>query len=199
MNPAADFLLPPLPALRCLGDLAEVRPVIVIDTREQDPLGFEDLAAEVGTLQTGDYSFRGGEEVFAIERKAVADLVGCCVGDNRDRFFRELHRLRGFRFKRLVIVGDRAKIERAEYRSRIAPKAVFATIAALEARFDVPVVFAPTPEEAGRLVESWAFWFAREMVEGANALARGHGLTKRETRTRSSAGGTEDIYGHQGS
>src|SRR5690606_8361398 len=68
-----------LPALRCLGELADVRPTIVVDTREQQPLPFSRLKSERGTLATGDYSFRGGEEVFAIERKSVADLVGCCV------------------------------------------------------------------------------------------------------------------------
>jgi ERCC4-type nuclease len=175
----APSVFPLLPALRCLGDLADVCPVIVIDSREQDPLPISELEAETGTLQTGDYSFRGGEEHFAIERKTVPDLVACCTGNNRERFFRELHRLRGFRFKRLLIVGDRESIERAEYRSRITPKAVLATLAALEARYDVPVAFAPTADDAARLVESWAFWFARELIETVNALARGHGLTQR--------------------
>lgn len=170
MNPETE--IPTLPALRSLGNLAGVRPAIVIDTREQTPLPFSRLAAERGTLVSGDYSFRGGEELFAVERKSIADLTACCVGDNRERFFRELHRLRGFRFKRLLIVGTREAIERGEYVSRIAPKAVLATLAALEARFDVPVVFCSSPEEAGRKIESWAFWFARELVENVNDLAR---------------------------
>ena len=174
--------LPTLPALRCLGDLADVRPVIVIDTREQDPLRFTETASEVGTLTTGDYSFRGGEELFAIERKSIPDLVGCCTGENRERFFRELHRLRGFRFKRLLVIGSKEAIEQGEYRSQITPTAILATLSALESRFDVPVTFAPTPEEAARLVESWVFWFAREIVEAANTLARSHGLTRRKAQ-----------------
>jgi DNA excision repair protein ERCC-4 len=171
--------MPPLPVLRCLGDLADVRPVILIDTREQTPLSFSRLQSERGTLQTGDYSFRGAEELFAVERKSIADLVGCCVGESRERFFRELHRLRGFRFKRLLVVGTRAAIERGEYRSAVAPKAVLATLATIEARFDVPVVFAPSQEDGGRQVEMWAYWCARELVESVNELARAHGLTRR--------------------
>lgn len=170
---------PPLPALRSLGNLVGVRPVVVIDTREQTPLSFARLASERGTLVSGDYSFRGGQESFAIERKSVADLVACCMGEARERFFRELHRLRGFRFKRLLIVGSREAIERGEYVSHVTPQAVLATLGALEARFDVPVVYAATPEEAGRLVESWVFWFAREIVETCNTLARASGLTRR--------------------
>jgi DNA excision repair protein ERCC-4 len=170
LNPSDT--IPTLPALRSLGNLASVRPVIVIDTREQCPLPFARLVVERGTLASGDYSFRGGEELFAVERKSVADLTACCQGSNRERFERELHRLRGFRFKRLLVVGSREAIERGEYVSRIAPKAVLATLAALEARFDVPVVFVPSPEDAGRIIESWAFWFARELVENVNTLAR---------------------------
>jgi hypothetical protein len=100
-----------LPALKGLGDLAGLRPVLVTDTREQLPLPFKRLASVRATLTSGDYSFRGGEELFAVERKSIADLVGCCVGDNRERFFRELHRLRGYRFKRLLVVGTRDEIE----------------------------------------------------------------------------------------
>jgi ERCC4-type nuclease len=167
-----------LPALKSLGGLSDVRTVIIVDSREQTPLPFTRLATERGTLQTGDYSFMGGEDLFAVERKSIPDLVACCVGENRDRFFRELHRLRGHRFKRLLVVGTRDQIEAGDFRSNVSPKAVFATLGALEARFDVPVVFAPSPADAGRQVESWAFWFARELVENVNTLARAHGLTR---------------------
>lgn len=175
-----ESAFPPLPALRCLGAIADTRVVIVVDNREQEPLQFINLASETGTLQSGDYSFRGAEELFAVERKSIGDLVGCCVGDNRERFFRELHRLRGFKFKRLVIVGSRKAIEAGNYRSKLNPKAVFATLSAVEVRYDVPVVFAADARDAALLIESWAFWFAREMVEGVNDVARAHGLTQRK-------------------
>lgn len=172
-----------LPALRAIGKLGGVPPVVVVDTREQTPLVFTRLRSEPGTLQTGDYSFRGGEESFAVERKTIADLVGCCVGDNRERFFRELHRLRGYRFKRLLIVGSREQIEAGGFHSRINPKVVLSTLAALEVRFDVPVVFCPTEVEAAARVEAWAFWFAREQVEVVNDMARALGLTPQRNRT----------------
>lgn len=163
----------PLPARRCLGNLADVRPIIVIDTREQTPLTFTRINAIVGTLQSGDYSIAGAEEAFAIERKSIPDLVACCVGESRERFFRGLHRLRGFRFKRLLIVGTREDIEAGRYRSAITPKAVLATLNAIEVRYDVPVVFAATPDAAAGLIETWAWWAAREIVVSANRLLDG--------------------------
>jgi ERCC4-type nuclease len=162
-----------LPALRKLGDLADIAPTIIVDNREQDPLAFTRLASRLGTLYTGDYSAAGVEYVFAIERKSVADLVGCSMNSNRERFERELHRLRGFRFKRLLVVGSEAEILSGEYHSKIAPKAVLATLQAFEVRYDCPVVYASTATEAARRIEFWAYWFCREVVQEANALLRG--------------------------
>jgi len=144
-------------------------PCIVIDSREQQPLTFTRLPSQRGTLQTGDYSFSGGEELFAIERKSIVDLVGCCTGESRERFGRELHRLRGFRFARLLVVGTPADIEAANYRSNIKPQSVLATLAAIEARY-VPVVFAADPAAAASQVESWACWSAREITNAAKSI-----------------------------
>jgi len=86
---------------------------------------------------------------------------------------------------------------RGDYRSNIKPQAVLATLGAIEARFDVPpVVIRPLargcvvnddlnpgwfsecrPTDAARLVEGWAFWFAREVMIAANDLLRGAKLT----------------------
>src|SRR5262245_1280621 len=99
-----------------------IRPTIVTDTREQTPLRFTQFPTVRGTLDTGDYSIAGAESLFAVERKSIEDLVACCMGDNRDRFERELHRLRGYPFARLLIVGVPAEIETQRYRSNISPK-----------------------------------------------------------------------------
>ena len=161
-----------LPALRSLGDLADARPTIIVDTREQTPLVFEHLASVTGTLQSGDYSVLGMEHLFAVERKSVADLVGCCTGENRERFERELHRLRGFHFKRLLVVGAPAEVTAHHYRGNLSPKAVMGSLSAWEARFDVPVVWSP-PHEAAAVVQRWAWYYAREVVGQVNALWRG--------------------------
>ena len=50
---------PTLPALRTLGNFADVRPTIFTETREQTPLVFTNLATVAGTLTSGDYAPRG--------------------------------------------------------------------------------------------------------------------------------------------
>jgi predicted DNA-binding protein YlxM (UPF0122 family) len=164
--------MPFLPLLSSVSKLVKRVPTIVIDTREQQPLLFTDLPARVDTLRTGDYSLDGATEQFAVERKSLEDLIGCCVGENRERFERELHRLRGYRFRRLLVVSTEAEIERGKYRSQIAPKAILHTLRAFEVRYDVPVVFVETPTEAARRVESWVWWYACEICHAVNGLAR---------------------------
>ena len=145
---------------------------IVIDTREKEPLVFSKFQSVCGTLITGDYSVLGLESQFSVERKSIADLVACCVGENRERFERELHRLRGFRFKRLLIVGSEENILAGRYLSQIKPNAVMATLGAFEMRYRCPVVFKPSPEAAARQSERWAYWFAREIILSSTRLER---------------------------
>lgn len=155
MSTKPDASVFTLPALRSLGNLAGAEPAVIIDSREQEPLPFRRLKTQRCALITGDYSVVGLESLFAIERKSISDLVGCCVGQNRERFERELHRLRGFRFKRILIVGSETEILKAQYHSNVTPRAVLGTLHAFEVRYDVPVVFCETPEIAGRLIERW--------------------------------------------
>jgi ERCC4-type nuclease len=160
------------PALKSLGDLASLQPTILVDTHEQDPLIFHRFKSVVGSLPTGDYSCIGFEAIFAVERKTIGDLIACCVGENRARFERELHRLRGFRFKRLLVVGDRNSIEGGYYRSRISPLSVLGSLSAWEIRFDIPIVFVDTAEAAALEVERWCWYFCRGHVEMVNGLLR---------------------------
>jgi ERCC4-type nuclease len=74
-----------------------IKPVIVVDSREQNALPFAHFPTECATLYTGDYSARGLEGSFCIERKSLADLAGSLTHD-RDRFTRELERMRGHSF-----------------------------------------------------------------------------------------------------
>lgn len=161
-----------LPALKGLGKLADLRPVIVADSREQDVLPFSRLEVVRAGLLTADYSFLGGEELFAVSRKSIADLVSSCAGNHREQTERHLHRLRGYQFARFLIVGNRWEVEAHRYRSSMKPSVILHSLAAWEVRYRVPVVWVDRPEQAAALVESWAWWFAREMVETANTLLR---------------------------
>src|SRR5258708_14556065 len=101
-----------LPTLR--GAIASLRPVCVVDTREQNELPIGRLPVVRKNLYCGDYSLAGAEWSAGIERKSIEDLVGCCMGE-RDRWERSLLRLRGCPFRRLLIVGSIGPIKTQTY------------------------------------------------------------------------------------
>ena len=136
--------------------------ILTADSREQTPLVFRNLPCITATLQSGDYSVRGLEHLFTIERKSIADLIQS-VTTSRPRFERELHRLRGFQFARVLIIGKQSDLSSGNYRSKAKPKSVLHSIWAMEARYNIPFVFSPTPATASILVERWAYWFHREI------------------------------------
>lgn len=142
----------------------DLEPIIIVDTREQTPLEFTRFQSEPGTLQSGDYSIKGFEEDFAIERKSLDDLVGS-ITTGRKRFERELHRLRGFPFKRLLVVGTRKSIESHQYHSRTKPQSVLASLNAFEVRYHIPIIFRKDEDSAAREVERLVHWYFREQVE----------------------------------
>lgn len=147
----------------------KLAPVVVIDSREQVPLGFENLPVEPGTLDTGDYSIRGLEHLIVVERKSLDDLLAC-VGRERARFKRELQRLRAYRFRLLVIEADAARIEVGDWRSKLTSAHVFGSLAAWTVQYGLPIWLAGDHDAAGRFVEKFLYQSARAVATEAQAV-----------------------------
>lgn len=94
---------------------------ILIDTREQAPYAFQeyDVAPETTALPVGDYSLPGFEDRVSIERKSLDDLVGCLMGDNRDRLERELARGRHYDFFAVVIEASFSHVAQGRFKSEM--------------------------------------------------------------------------------
>ena len=120
--------------------------VIVIDTREQRPLAFTSPTV-VATLPTGDYAIQGAEDLFAVERKSIPDLVQSLTFE-RERFERELVRLAAMRRAFIVVEGDLGSVVEWRYRSTVSPKALVASLASFHARFGIPTLWAGNARNA---------------------------------------------------
>lgn len=71
-------------------------PTLVIDTREQRPYQFPGVDDVIyDTLDVGDYTYEGFQDVFAVERKSLDDLA-TSLGSDRLRFENEIRRANGF-------------------------------------------------------------------------------------------------------
>ncbi len=155
----------PLPAA-----LSPASVVPLIDTREQFPLELPSLAPPViATLATGDYSVMGLTNVVAIERKSLDDLLGC-IGQERERFDREVQRLLAYPVRALVIESGWQALERGEWRSKVSPQAAIGSCLGWIAA-GLPVVMCYDHARAGQYVARLLYTAARRRWREARELA----------------------------
>ena len=72
---------------------------VLVDTREKNPWRFEN--SELTTLKTGDYTLKGYESKFVIERKGCLEEFASNI--IQPRFFKELQRLEDFTHPFLIL------------------------------------------------------------------------------------------------
>ncbi|MCY2990928.1 MAG: hypothetical protein NTY19_24090 [Planctomycetota bacterium] len=150
---------------------AELRPeavVAIIDTREQTPLDLSQLQTITAALSTGDYSIVGLESVVSIERKSLSDLLGC-IGQERERFDREVMRLLAYPVRALIVETTWQDIEAGDWRSKITPAAALGSLLGWIAA-GLPVVMTGDHDRAGRYVSRLLFTAARRRYREARAL-----------------------------
>ncbi|MFH1629654.1 MAG: ERCC4 domain-containing protein [Pseudomonadota bacterium] len=141
---------------------------ILIDTREQLPYQFQ-TESETVTLPTGDYSLEGGEELIAIERKSVDDLIGCLT-TGRDRFERELHRGGALDYFALIVEASLSDLSNGKYRSKMLPKAAIQSLLTFSIRYNLPVFFVENRRYGARVTESLLLKYAREQEKRFKAI-----------------------------
>jgi ERCC4-type nuclease len=153
-----------------LGDNPAWNPglVAIVDSREQNPLDLQPLRQVTGTLATGDYSIRGLETIIAVERKSLADLLGC-VGQQRARFHREVLRLLAYPVRALVVESTWVELERGRWRSQVSAPAALGTVLNW-ITMGLPVVMAGDHARAGRYVSRLLFIAARRRWREARSL-----------------------------
>jgi len=144
---------------------------IVVDSREQCPFRFEGYPVEVetGALASADYSLHGFTDRIGIERKSLPDLVAC-LGVERDRFQRELARLRGFDAACIIVEQPQSVLRLGHFRSRMDAGAAWQSCLALSMRFRVPFFWAENRADAERICFDCLRHFARDRWRELTAL-----------------------------
>jgi ERCC4-type nuclease len=111
---------PPLPVIAERGgtQLRTPLPVVIVDTREQNPLSFRRFQGwfskiEYRALKLGDYSIKGMEDTCVVERKDRADLIQSFT-TNRAVFVARLRRMADLPHSLLVITSSLTEIK-SEY------------------------------------------------------------------------------------
>ena len=146
--------------------------IIIIDTREQIPYTFAEYDVDVqpATLAAGDYSLAGLECLAAIERKELSDLIGC-ITTGRDRFTRELQRLKAYRCRAVIIEADVGQVYAGDYRSKVKPQSVIGSISSWQTRYGVPFVWAGNRDQAEDMTFRLLHTFHRQIEELVQAVS----------------------------
>lgn len=137
------------------------KPVAIIDTREQNPLSFRRFKGwfakvEHRALRLGDYSIKGMEDVCAVERKDLADLIQSFT-TNRAVFIKRLERMSSLPHSLLVVTAPLSEIK-SEYQYRGPnPNRITQSLIATLAGLRLPFICTETHELGEEIVASYLY------------------------------------------
>lgn len=149
---------------------------VLVDTREQDTLAFRRRMKALGCpyirkkLNYGDYSVRCDKadlsSVVAIERKLDLSELANCYCRERERFTREFERARedGAKLYLLIERGNWEKAYDGDYRSKMAPSALVASMQAWLARYNCQILFCEA-KTTGKLIRDILYRELKEYLE----------------------------------
>jgi len=160
---AAPVTHPVIPVLAERGgtQLQTPRPIVLVDTREQNPFNFSRFRGwfagiEKRALALGDYSIAGLEEVCAVERKDLADLVHSCTVD-RAAFVNRLRLMARYPHRLLVVTSPLSQVKSRYAHTNFDPNRVTQFLIATLAGLQVPFVCSETHELGEELVGSYLY------------------------------------------
>jgi ERCC4-type nuclease len=160
---AAPVAPPIVPVIAERGgtQLKTPRPVLLVDTREQNPLDFSRFAGwfagiERTALKLGDYSIAGLEDVCVVERKGLSDLIHSCTTD-RCVFINRLRRMAQYPNPLLVVTSTLSQLKSPCDHPAANPNRVTQSLIAVLAGLQIPFLCSETHELGEELVASYLY------------------------------------------
>ena len=160
---AAPVPPPAIPVLAERGgtQLNTPRPVLLVDTREQNPLDFSRFAGwfagiERKALKLGDYSIAGLEDLCVVERKDLADIVHSCTTD-RCVFVKRLRHMVQFPHRLLLVTSTLSQVKSPYSHAGVNPNRITQSLIAILAGLQVPFLCSETHELGEELLASYLY------------------------------------------
>jgi ERCC4-type nuclease len=135
---------------------------IVIDTREQHPWSFDHMEKSISKLDTGDYSLRGLENLFCIERKGSVSEFANNITEKRFKDVTE--RLTNIKHAFLLLEFDLEDVliypvgstvpKKMWDKLRITPKFILKHINELQILHNIKVIFCGDASNAEKMALS---------------------------------------------
>ncbi len=160
---AAPVPHPRLPVVAARGgtELRTPCPVILVDSREQNPFSFSRFrgwfaGVETQPLKLGDYSVKGMESLCAVERKDLPDLVHSFTAQ-RSVFVDRLRRMSRYPQRLLVITAALSQVKSPYPHSGASPNKITQSLVAALAGLGVPFLCVETHELGEEIVASYLY------------------------------------------
>jgi ERCC4-type nuclease len=160
---AAPVSHPAIPVLAERGgtQLKTPRPVVLVDTREQNPFDFSRFEGwfagiEKRALKLGDYSVAGLEDHCVVERKDLADLVHSLT-TGRSVFLDRLRLMSRYNHRLLVITASWSEVKSPYTCAGGSPNRITQSLIAALAGLQVPFLCSETHELGEELVASYLY------------------------------------------
>lgn len=145
--------------------------ILLQDTREQRPLFTripKGLTIQSATLHDGDYSIKGFENRFAIERKFIGDLFSYCSSE-REKTVAKMQRFRVMiengGWVGLCIEEKESTVYQHQNFTQVSPETVRGALISFSVRYRVQVYFAGNRENAARWILDHACRFYKVVHE----------------------------------
>jgi ERCC4-type nuclease len=160
---AAPVPHPVIPALAERGgtQLQTPRPILFVDSREQNPFNFSRFKGwftgiEKKALALGDYSVAGLEDVCVVERKDLSDLVHSCTVE-RTAFINRLRLMAQYPHRLLVVTSTLSQVKSPYAHADVDPNRTTQFLVAVLAGLQVPFICSETHELGEELVASYLY------------------------------------------
>jgi ERCC4-type nuclease len=154
---------PALPVVAERGgtQLRAPRPVVIVDTREQNPFSFNRFhgwfsGVEKRALAIGDYSVGGLEDICVVERKDLNDLVRSFTAD-RSVFVERLSQMSKFPHPLLVVTAPLSQVKSRYEHSPADPNQITQSLIAALAGPGVPFLCVENHELGEEIVASFLY------------------------------------------
>lgn len=151
----------PVVAERGGTQLRTPKPVVIVDTREQNPFSFERFrgwfaGVEKRPLKLGDYSLAGLETICTVERKDLPDLVHSFTVERRV-FIDRLREMASYPQRLLVITAALSQVKSPYSHSKASPNKITQSLIATLAGLGVPFLCVETHELGEEIVASYLY------------------------------------------
>ena len=156
----------PPPAIPVLAErggtqLKTPRPLLVVDTREQNPFDFSRFqgwfsGVEHRALKLGDYSISGLEDICVVERKDLSDLVRSFTAE-RPVFVARLRQMAECPHRLLLVTAALSQVKSPYPHSAVNPNQITQSLIAVLAGLRVPFVCTETHEMGEEILASYLY------------------------------------------